>query len=361
MPKKIYEALQSQLDQYSAGFPKTASGVEFRILEKLFTEDEAVAYLDLSLMLETSDSFAERTGRDPETAAEILENMSRKGLVFRQMKNNRARYAAAAFVIGSYEYQVGRMDRDMAEMFEAYFKEAMLQNVAGGIVPLRTIPVRRSVDVKHPVAPYEDARRIVRSKDTIALADCICRKQQQLIGHSCDKPMEACLIFGSHADYYVENGMAKYISHEDAIGVLNACEEAGMVNQPANTINPGGMCNCCGDCCNVLRALKLMPKPSEMVFNNYIAEADPEKCTACETCVERCQMDAVSVDGDAAVVHMDMCIGCGLCVTTCPSDAIQLGLKPESLHVTPPDTGMELMKMTAEKRGKSLTPQSMVT
>jgi MinD superfamily P-loop ATPase len=39
VPSKIYYELREQLDQYSVGFPTTTSGVEKKILEKLFTEE----------------------------------------------------------------------------------------------------------------------------------------------------------------------------------------------------------------------------------------------------------------------------------------------------------------------------------
>ena len=43
MAKEIYEKLREQLDQYSVGYPKTRSGVEIRMLEKIFTEEDAPA------------------------------------------------------------------------------------------------------------------------------------------------------------------------------------------------------------------------------------------------------------------------------------------------------------------------------
>jgi len=354
MATDSYEKLREQLDQYSAGFPKTESGIELKILKRLFTEAEAALYLDLSLMLETPESVADRTEREPQRVAEMLENMAH---IFRLRKDDRLRYAAVPFIIGSYEYQLKRMDREMAEMFEAYFKEAMFPNIANNIVPLRTIPVNRSVEGDHIIAPYEDAKQIIRAKDKIAVADCVCRKQQELMEEGCDRPLEVCLIFGSHADFYVENKMARYIARDEAIAILDKSEEAGLVNQPANMINPGGMCNCCKDCCNALRALNQMPKPSEVVFNNYYAGVDQEECTACETCIDRCQMDAVAIDElQVAMVDTNRCIGCGLCVTTCPSGAIKLEMKPEEQRLKSPANGQELMNLTAEKRGKSLIP-----
>ncbi|MFH1243360.1 MAG: hypothetical protein V1689_13505 [Pseudomonadota bacterium] len=41
MHKQIYRKLQKQLDQYSLGFPATESGVELKILERLFSEEDA--------------------------------------------------------------------------------------------------------------------------------------------------------------------------------------------------------------------------------------------------------------------------------------------------------------------------------
>jgi hypothetical protein len=52
-------ANKEQLDQYTQGFPQTPSRVEVKILENLFSEEEAEMFLELSLMLETSDAVAQ--------------------------------------------------------------------------------------------------------------------------------------------------------------------------------------------------------------------------------------------------------------------------------------------------------------
>ena len=267
-----------------------------------------------------------------------------------------------AFVIGSYEFQLKNMDRDLAEMMEAYFQEGFMDFTPGkNIVPLRTIPVQQSIQVSWPVAPYVQAREIIKTKEKIALADCICRIQQGMIDKGCGKPKEVCLLFGAHADYYVENKLGRYISQEEALAVLDTSEKAGLVNQPANMVNPGGMCNCCGDCCGVLRTLNKMSKPALAVFNNYYSVADPDLCTACETCLTRCQMAAISINDDqVAVVNKDRCIGCGLCVTTCPTEAMALTLKPQEQHSIPPASGRELMEQTSKTRGTTLIPLSMM-
>ncbi|MBW6462950.1 MAG: hypothetical protein K0B84_02015 [Firmicutes bacterium] len=41
MADEIYRRLQQQLDSYSVGFPATESGVEIKILEYLFSKEDA--------------------------------------------------------------------------------------------------------------------------------------------------------------------------------------------------------------------------------------------------------------------------------------------------------------------------------
>ncbi len=160
MAPSIYEKLREQLDQYSVGFPATQSGIEIKILNRLFTEEEAGMYLDMTMMLETPEAVAARTGRKAEEVSAMLANMAQKGLLFRQRKDEEVKYAAVAFVIGSYEFQLKNMDRDLAEMMEAYFQEGFLDFTPGkNILPLRTIPVQQSIQVTWPVAPYDASAR----------------------------------------------------------------------------------------------------------------------------------------------------------------------------------------------------------
>ena len=75
------------------------------------------------------------------------------------------------FVIGSFEFQLKTLDRELAQLVEEYFNEGfMTKGIAGSVLPLRTVPVNRSLDVAWPVAPYEDARQIIKGKDKIAVA-----------------------------------------------------------------------------------------------------------------------------------------------------------------------------------------------
>jgi len=217
---------------------------------------------------------------------------------------------------------------------------------------MRTIPINRQLVSEWPIAPYEDVMKIFDDQKKIAVAQCICRTTAKKIGEGCDKPMEACFLFGSHADYYVDNGMGRFITKEEAKEIARNNEEAGLVMQPFNSQNVGGMCSCCGCCCGMLRSLKKQDNPAAAVKSNYFAQIDEDECTGCETCVDRCQMEAIDMVDDTAVINLKRCIGCGLCVSTCPTEAVRLMKKSDDHQYIPPKTGMETYIRIAQERGK---------
>ena len=354
----VYERLRERLDDLATGYPTTDSGVEVRILRRLFTEEEAEFFLRLSPLLVTPEEVAKRLDRDPKEAADLMERMAKKGLLFRQRKNNSVRYAAVPYLVGIFEFQVNNLDREAALDMNKYFETALGKTIQSFKTPvMRTIPINREITVKWPIAPYEDVLEILENQEPIAIAPCICRTWMDLVDEGCDKPVETCFMFGSHAHYYVENGMGRYISKEEAREIIKHNDEAGLVMQPFNSQRVAGMCSCCGDCCGMLRSLKKQPVPAAAVQSNYFAEVDDEACAACETCLDRCQMEAIDIVDDVAVINLDRCIGCGLCVTRCTTDALRLVKKPDAHQYQPPKSGAETYIQIAIERGKDLMPK----
>jgi len=354
MASDLYRKLQQQLDQYSMGFPATASGIEIKILKKLFTEEDAGLFRQMTPLLETAEGIAARLDSPVDRTAGQLENLAAKGLLFRLVKGDTVKYGAIPFVHGLLEFQVSRLDRELVGLVRQYFKEGFgkaMNASADGF--LRTIPVQKSIEVTHNIAPYEDAARILEQNSAkIVVTDCICRKSASLVDDSCGKPLEVCFMFGSMGQYYLDHDMGRRIELDEALGLLAKANEAGLVTQPASSQNPAGMCNCCGDCCGPLSALNRHPKPAEIVFSNYYAAVMDEDCSGCGLCEERCQMGAVAVtDNDIAAINLDRCIGCGLCVTTCPEQALCLLQKPDGQVKVPPASASEQMLQMAQKRG----------
>ena len=349
----VFEGLRARLDELAVGLPKTENKIEIRLLKRLFTEAEAKFFVQLHPLLEAPDDVANRLNRDPGEVADLMEQMAKKGLLFRKRAGDQVRYAAVPYVVGIFEFQVKSMDKELAKEAEDYFEAVYGRALQSYKTPvLRTIPINRQMVADWPIAPYEDVLQIVESQEKIAIAPCICRTTRKLADHDCDKPMENCFSFGSHAEYYVENGMGRFITKEEAKQIVINNEEAGLVMQPFNSKKIGGMCSCCGDCCGMLRSLKKQPNPAEAVQSNYYAQVEEELCTGCETCVDRCQMEAVEVVDGISTVLLNRCIGCGLCVTTCPTEAIQLIKKSEDQLYEPPKSGVETYMRIMQERGK---------
>jgi Fe-S-cluster-containing hydrogenase component 2 len=307
----------------------------------------------MSHTLEAPAAVAARLDQPADSVAARLDDMAERGLLFRLRKDGTARYGAIPFVHGLFEFQVKHLDRALAEMVEQYFAEGFEQAMQQGAdYFLRPIPVHRSIDARHQVAAYDDAAAILKSKPRIVVAECICRKRMAVVDKGCGKPLEACFMFGSMGQYYLDRRMGREVSLEEALAILDQCREAGLVTQPATAQNPAGMCNCCGDCCGVLAALNKHPRPAELVIANHLAQVSAGDCTGCETCLERCQVGALSMTADeTAVVDPGRCIGCGLCVVSCPVEAITLAAKPQDDRRVPPTSMAEQMMLLAQKRG----------
>ena len=54
------------------------------------------------------------------------------------------------------------------------------------------------------------------------------------------------------------------------------------------------------------------------------AIVDKEKCNGCETCVDECPSEAISMNEGKAVVNVETCVDCGACVDACPEEAITM-------------------------------------
>ncbi len=347
---EVYEKLADHLDRLPEGYPRTPSGLEIRILRRLFTPEQAALAQLVTLKPEPPGAIASRSGLDPANTALKLEEMSLKGLIFRIRKGPEVRYMAAPFIVGIWEFHVNDLDvgliKDVREFMPYFSKQSsQLKNPQ-----LRTIPVARALAAEQVIMPYEEARRIVSGQDNILVAPCICRREHKMTGAGCDRPLEACLVFGLGARYYEENGLGRPIDQQEAFEILDQAEKAGLVLQPSNTQEVSNICTCCGCCCQILMNLKRLPEPANHAASNYFAIIDQERCIGCGTCMGRCQMEAIEMDGQSASILRKRCIGCGLCVTTCPEEAVRLQEKPEAQKSIPPMNRRERFQRVAEER-----------
>jgi len=99
------------------------------------------------------------------------------------------------------------------------------------------------------------------------------------------------------------------------------------------------ICNCCSCCCGIFQLYKIGALPFH-TLTSYIAQVDDDQCIGCETCIEKCPMDAIELsDEDKAKINEDKCIGCGVCAHFCPQDPKAITLHrtgPRNVFVPPP-------------------------
>ncbi|MCU0257289.1 MAG: 4Fe-4S binding protein [Vicinamibacterales bacterium] len=303
----LYRQLQRHLDKMPVGFPATPSGVELRILRRLFSPEDAWLALRLSAIAEPLGTIHRRARSryTREALAEALASMAARGLILRAGRA-RPRYGKLPFVVGIYERQLTHLDaaleRDILEYFESGFAAALHTTKT---TQMRTVPVNVSLAPDRDVTTYDDIRGYVRSSEgPFAVMPCICRLGKSLVGHACSQTsrQETCLTFGTAASGLVEAGEARTVTRDEMLDLLDEADRDGLVLQPGNTQAPIFVCCCCGCCCGVLTTAKRMPEPAAYFSTNYSAEADATKCSGCGTCLTRCPMDAISLDTGVAVV-----------------------------------------------------------
>jgi electron transport complex protein RnfB len=339
MAKDIYEKLAQHLDKLPGGFPHSPSGVELRLLKRLFTPEEAKLAVHLTLNREEARTIARRAKLVLREAEQRLREMARKGLIFSiESEGAPALYQAVPWVVGIYEFQVNNLDEGFVRDLNEYFTTRSKTSRPQPIPQIRTIPIERSIEPRLEALPYERAEELVKAHKKYAVAPCICRRKAEIAGSGCHAPKETCLMFGEWADYYVRNGLARYINQAEVMEILAVADKANLVVQPNNSKDIVFMCCCCGCCCAVLTRIKVHPRPSELVASPFRARHEPEKCEGCGTCIDRCQMNALILEGEKAVLDSLRCIGCGLCVSTCPTGSLTLVRKPASEQIKTPIT-----------------------
>ena len=345
----IYRELQIHLDKMPVGYPATESGIEIKILKHLFTPEQAKIALKLNFMADPLRKIYRKLKKSGFSLEELegkLDEMYFDGLINRgvvkQGETDVKYYGSAPFVIGFFEYQLNRLTPEFFKdahqyVHDTFFKEEYNKT---GIPQLRVIPLEQTIDYEQSVAQYDDFKTLIESVgQPIAVMECICRKGAELIEEPCTKTklIESCFSFRTAARMAIEKGLAREVTKEEALKILEKAQEDGLVLQPGNSQNPMNICTCCGCCCGVLSSQKQLPELSQFFATNYYAEVDSDLCVGCGICEDRCNVDAITIEDNIAEVNKARCIGCGVCIPTCASEAMSL-IKKEEETLPPKNT-----------------------
>jgi electron transport complex protein RnfB len=328
-----YERLADALDRLPNGFPRTESGLEIRILKRICSPEEAALAGLLTGAPEPVEVIAARAGDPPGEVSRALFKLVRRGFVWLDKRDGEVRFRLAPFLVGIYEAQIESMDHELAHLVEDYLAAGGAQGIMAPQPALhRVVPAGGAVK-SEAIMPYDDVLALLDGKMTFTVNECICRLQQEQLGERCAYPTAVCLSF-SERERAPRPGD---LTRAEALALLDMTEQVGLVHTVSNVAEGVGyVCNCCGCCCGILRGITEWGIADSVASANYYAVIEPEFCADCGTCIERCQVGAISAGDGFSVVDRGRCIGCGLCVTGCPNDIARLERKPEAEINHPP-------------------------
>ncbi len=350
---EVYKSLATKLDQLPNGFPATETGVELKILQKIFSLEEAEMAQKLKPVPETAEVIAKRLGMPLEETEAILDIMSKKGQVWSEKKGGQQVYALYPFAIGIWDFQVNRLDKELSDLMAQYARVLGLTLGAFGPGLTRVIPINATIEAQHQVLPHEDVRQMLANARTFQVVDCICKKNASLRGRPCKHTIQSCLTFSSEEGAFDKYPVGRMISKQEAFDLLAKAEEEGLVHQTFNTKSGNHfICNCCSCSCPFLIGTKKFSLPYLIAKSNFIALINQETCEACGTCAkERCPMEAIAEDNGRYRVKPERCIGCGVCTATCPTKSITLIQKPKGERHEPPEDLLDWYSKRAASRG----------
>ena len=359
--QQVYIRLQKHLDKQPVGFPATRSGIEIKLLQHIFTprQAEIATYLSYRFEpLETIFGRVESIVESPEKLGALLDAIQQKGGLEFRVRDGTKYYCNSPLVMGMYEMQLGRLTPEFIKNFAEYTADRKfgIDFLSTELPQMRTIPIAKSIQAHQQVSTFDEVTALLRQAEgPFAILECICRKKKALEGKPCKVTdrKETCLALDSMAQTALMGDIAREISRDEAMAIIEQNQKDGLVLQPSNTEKVEFICSCCGCCCGMLSIQKSLPRPLDFWASNFHAVVDVNACNGCGICAKRCQVGAVSVaeKKQPAVVNLDRCIGCGLCVPTCPQKAMSLQQRPT--EVKPPETRQDLYEIImANKKGR---------
>ncbi len=334
----FFEKLADELNKIPNGFPRTESGVELRLLAKLFTEEDVALASKLSMEPRSLTEIAVQNDLDePETKQRLI-GMVKRGLIDIKREDGVGfTFHLIPFVVGFYERQNARIDKEFAELFEQYYHESFHQTMLSEPSVHRIIPLEKTIPVDIDVMPYQKASTYLDQAQSWGVLDCICRVQKRLIGQGCNHSVRNCLVFSPKPNAFVRSEDIETLTKDQALNVLADADREGLVHSVNNAQSDVYyVCNCCTCSCGVLRGMVEYGSENSIARSDFYAAVDPELCTGCEACIERCAFNAMEMVDELCEVERNSCYGCGLCISACEFDALTLVQKKNEELVAPP-------------------------
>jgi Na+-translocating ferredoxin:NAD+ oxidoreductase subunit B len=341
-----------------------------RVLEAMMTPEEAQLLLDLKNPL-TTEQLAKKINADPQSLQPKLDDMLKRQII-RKAKDG---YVTPNGVVAFHHGAIGWINEDLkakafplwGDFFFAEWRDMIVdgfekRHKSGAPGAHRVVPAYKALRASPNLKPeqilwYEDMSQILKKSARTSVMMCGCRG----LWRKCDNPTDTCLQleFPSaqrpmrQANEYIKP--PHFVSYEEAMKVVDDCEDRGLVHVPLNTSQGDMYCNCCDDCCMVINPLLHRGNLHEILTpSRFRAEVNEELCVGCKVCVKRCKFDAVEMKPVPrtkklkSTIKSEHCMGCGACVVSCKKKAMTLALVRPPEHI-PTCSAMELFTMGMKK------------
>jgi ferredoxin len=340
-----------------------------KTIDLVITPDELDLLLKMGTDLYSYEQAAALSDMNSEKFNSIFESLKQKAFVgINNTETSEERYTLNPFVVGWFEGQVSYLigkpeEKEFAQRYMEFFTSLrnrnffpvrQIMNVIGKYAPVSNHSVgmvHESKNAKgksnviidetiiapdskiYPTNSINDMIMEYGSKSIIGqFKACMCRQMTSKIDNPCRFKMPddiGCMGFGEGIKPYLKYGYMRQISREEAFDIIQKARDYGAVHsvfheQDDTKLPQIGLCNCCWDCCGILRSYNMGAVPLRYSCYYMAKITDSSKCKGCGKCAKYCPTAAISVLDKKVVLDIKKCIGCGQCVHQCARFVVEL-------------------------------------
>ncbi len=345
-----------------------------KMLEALMSPEDAALLLECTTAV-TVPELAARLKTDEKSLGEKLDILFKRGLIFRGQTQYQFRkgihfgFAGRVTPANGEEYKKWRQkweeENPNREVYDWVNRFKKSGNPVHRIYPSRLAIRSNPAIKKEDLLWHEDIDEIFKRAEIIIAGPCGCRAggemgaplkvDPNLKSTRCNHPMWNCFQFSKQTleETRKRGGDMMVYTYDEAITKVNEAELAGLCHEgPSNAaVMPGVLCCCSSDCCRALISCEASGEDMHALYtpSRFQATIDPEKCSGCQTCVERCSFNCIEMVKSPgskkmkAQVRAKDCYGCGVCVIGCPQKAIKFDLIRAPEHIPPASASGRVM------------------
>ena len=337
-------------------------------IDYVLAGDELSLLLRLGTNVYSYEQAAAISDMDPGKFKTLFESLIQKGFIgIKFTETGEECYSLHPFVVGWFESQVSFLigkpeEKEFARRWMEFYnsfrkynffpirnimnmtlRKAPVTNQSVGLVhETKNAKGKSIININHkinvpdskiyPTNSVNDLILEYGTKSVIGQLTCMCRRVMSNINDPCRFKIPddgGCLGFGDGIKPAIKYGYARQLSKEQAFEVIQKVRDKGAIHtvfhEKDDTGLPQiGLCNCCWDCCGILRSYNMGSLPLRYSCFYMAKIADSTKCTGCKKCEKYCPTAAISIVDKKVSIDTKKCIGCGQCVHQCSFSAVEL-------------------------------------